>query len=148
MRKVKGRSVFLSVLTAFLVFIFIFIFGSKSYYNTFKSFIVKDSKKYIEMHAYAKTKPGQDKYFIIQDNEEAKSFLGEDVRFVKESELESLSLEKDTVFLYEKGAETIEKFLKEKKGTEISLNKGTEIEFLVGAVEREKIPGTKNSSCR
>jgi len=128
--KIKNIALFLlAVLVLFVLWLFI----NDSTYNLIKGYFVKNSDKYTEMYAYAKSRPGSsEKYFVVQGNEEAKSFFRNEAAIISEDSLGNIKCSgSDTYLIYEKPSDAINKLSKEKGGEELSLNKGMDIEFYV-----------------
>lgn len=126
------KNVFLFLLAVLVLFV-LWIFINDSTYNLIKSYFVKNSDKYTEMYAYTKSRPAStEKYFVVQGNEEAKSFFRSEVNTANESGLNDIKCtDKETYLIYEKPSDTISRFAKEKKGEELTLNKDMDIEFYV-----------------
>jgi len=125
-------------LLAVMVLIALWAFFNDSTYNIIKKQFVKNTDKYTEMYAYTKSKPTFfEKYFIVQDNEAAKSFLRKEVKFVEEKDIENISCSnEETVILYEKPSLKISEFVQKKGGEELVLNKGTDIEFYAAKIKK------------
>lgn len=123
---------------AVIVLIALYIFFNDSTYNIIKKQFVKNAEKYTEMYAYSKSKPTtNEKYFIIQDNETAKSFFRKEVKVTNENDLNNIPCSKEeTILLYEKPSQKISDFIRKKSGEEIVLNKGTEIEFYAAKIKQ------------
>jgi hypothetical protein len=89
------------------------------------------------MYAYTKSKPVFfDKYFIIQENKEAKSFFKKEVNVVEEKDIENISCSNDEIIiLFEKPSQMISDYIQKKGGEEMVLNQGTDIEFHAVKIE-------------
>lgn len=133
-KKIKNLVKFL---LAVMVLILIWAFFNDSTYNVVKRQFVKNADKYIEMYAYIKSKPAfNEKYFIVQNNKQAESFLRKEAKAVEEKNIDSISCSKDeTILLYEKPSQKISEYIQKKGGEELMLNKGTDIEFYAAKVK-------------
>ena len=129
----------LKVLTAFTVLVFLWIFINDSTYNIIKKPFIKNSDKYIEMYAYTKTKPSfTNKYFIVQENDSAKSFFRGEAKFVSENNLNTIDCsEEDAYILYEKPSDKINNFVLQKGGETFTLNQGMNVEFYAVKLNKE-----------
>lgn len=132
--RIKNLAKFLA---AVLVLVILWAFFNDSTYNLIKKGLVKNADKYIEMYAYTKSKPSfTDKYFIVQGNDTAKSFFKKEINIVSESDLDSVKCsEGETILIYEKPSQKINEFVKGKGGEELTLNKGTDIEFYIAKIK-------------
>lgn len=133
-KKIKNAVKF--CLAVFILFS-LWVFFNDSTYNLIKKQFVKNSDKYTEMYAYSKSRPSfLDKYFIVQGNAVAESFFKKEVNIVNGDDLSSIKCSnEEIVLLYEKPDTKISDFIKKMKGEELTLNKGTNIEFYVGKIK-------------
>ena len=123
---------------AILVLVFLGLFLRPETYTLLKKQFVKNSNKYIEMYAYAQSRPLDKKYFVLQGNDVAKSFFRDQVSFVNEDGLKNLSCtSRKTVILYEKSTSKVQNFIKKEGGTELTLNSGTDIKFYAAIVKNK-----------
>lgn len=129
-RKKLGLSIIVLVLAVILF--------NPTTYNMIKKQFVKNSSRYIEMIAYSKAQDSfSKKYFIVQENDFAKSFFEGKMDIVSEDELCNITGgDKDIILIYEKQTEKVDKFVKENSGQELILNSGTDIEFRSAKIKR------------
>ncbi len=138
----KGKNIFkLSLAVLVLVLLGIFLYPGT--YNVIKKHFVKNSGKYLEMDAYAKSKPLDKKYFVLQGNDVAKSFVEDQANFVNETGLKSLNCpSQEMMLIYEKPTKNINDYVKKEGGEVFTLNPNTNIQFFAAIIK------SKGGACK
>lgn len=130
--KVTSLKKITKFLLVILMVLIIYIFVNRTTYNFVKSLYIPNWQKYVEMNTYLKIQAKDvEKYFIVQDNENVKTYFEEvqQIKFIEDvSRIESVD---KSIWVFVRPDDAILKVAKGFGADIIIINSGENIEFYV-----------------